>query len=74
MCVHVSAYVLLPCHHSNNIQSYPPSPNQQQTQMVLGFSRVERDMEDLKLDYPLAPEILPDLKAIAAEHKWVPAA
>ncbi|KAK2076496.1 hypothetical protein QBZ16_001022 [Prototheca wickerhamii] len=45
-----------------------------ETQMVLGFSRVERDMEDLKLDYPLAPEILPDLKAIAAEHKWVPAA
>lgn len=42
--------------------------------MVLGFSRVERDLDDLKLDYPLVPEILPDLKAIAAEHKWIPAA
>lgn len=42
--------------------------------MSLGFSRVENDMEDLKLDYPLAPEIIQQLKATAVEHKWLQSA
>jgi hypothetical protein len=42
-----------------------------QTQIVYGFDRVEADLDDLKLDYIKAPELLRMYKKMAVQGGWL---
>jgi hypothetical protein len=44
-----------------------------QTQMDMGFERVERDLDDIDLDYPNAKKLFTDYKAQAVKSGWLSA-
>ena len=44
-----------------------------QTQVYVGFGRVEADLDDIDLDYPNAKKLLADYKAEASKSGWLTA-
>ena len=44
-----------------------------QTQVYVGFGRVEADLDDIDLDYPNAKKLLADYKAEASTSGWLTA-